>query len=328
MSERRAGARAAARAARDNPPGLGDDRLPGRRLRRLPPGAAPAAARRAGARRLAAGGRRPRPAGARVVGVPGGHPHVLQRALRQRELPAHRRAGRTASTDLVALLGYAPAPGDRRRRPGRGHPQPRRARTSRWSSRPGCSSRARRRPASRRRRSRPTAATFTGPSSVPVVAPAPTGAAPTADDGRQSVRSVLLAGSVSAASRPGAQARARGRQASRRTDETGRRRHVVSASHGGRPATGGDEHAGPCSAAMRGPDCSVPLPARRIRSRLVRSAAAAPLWSRGARRRRVRSSPGGRAAVHLRAGQRGIPPGDIVLLRLRRTDGSLPVVAR
>ena len=55
------------------------------------------------------GAGRPRPAGTRVVGLPRRHPDLLQRADRQRELPAHRHAA-GQRRDLVALLGYQPAP--------------------------------------------------------------------------------------------------------------------------------------------------------------------------------------------------------------------------
>ena len=69
-------------------------------------------ARRDRTGRLAADrGQRPRPAGARLVGLHRRRPHLLQRADRQRGLPRHRHLRRRASAAWSSLLGYRPRPG-------------------------------------------------------------------------------------------------------------------------------------------------------------------------------------------------------------------------
>ena len=136
-----------------NPPGLVADLLPGRRLHRLPPGAAAPAARRAGDRPLAARAGRPRPADTRMVGLPRRHPHLLQRAHRERELPAHRHAARAASPTWWRCSATS-RPRHRRHRARWPRCGRRRTPTSHWSSRRACRCPASPLRASRRRPSR------------------------------------------------------------------------------------------------------------------------------------------------------------------------------
>jgi hypothetical protein len=155
-----------------------------------------------------------------------------------------------------------------------------------------------------------TAASFTGPSSVPVTLPPDTGLRLGADGAPQSV---LLAGPVSGIG-AGDRLVLAGRGFAG-LDDGWALVTVGEVAPAADPGTGALNTLVTFSASVRGPSAGAPLPAEATGCRLLRPAAATPLWNRGAPAggQAVVAQSGPALTVQLAAAVRGISPGDIVL---------------